>query len=246
MKNRRNYYRILHVQADAPPAIIRTSYRTLMQKLKLHPDLGGDDWNASLLNEAYAVLSNTQKRAAYDRQHSTGKMASGPQTRKRTTETPQKGRSQFWQPSARNTRSNSVCHFCGTPKPVRFRYGGSHDCTLCASPLQTVVQLRSVANTQRAVHRTPHRAPIVFFTEVDDRTGNSGTISDLSPRGLQFLSAIPLMEAQVLKITSEVLSATARVIYCRPVRNSGRHAVGVEFITLRFHNCAGTFISENA
>ena len=217
-----------------------------MQKLKLHPDLGGDDWNASLLNEAYAVLSNPRKRAAYDRQHSTGTMASGPQTRKRTTETPENKRSQFRQSSARYTRSNTVCQFCGTPKPVRFRYGASYDCTLCASPLQTVAQLRSVANTQRAVHRTPHRAPIVFFTAIDDRTGNSGIISDLSPRGLQFLSSTQLIEEQVLKITSEVLSATARVIYCRPVRNSGRHAVGVEFITLRFHNCAGTFISENA
>ena len=246
MKNRRNYYRILHVQADAPPAIIRTSYRTLMQKLKLHPDLGGDEWNASLLNEAYAVLSNPDKRAAYDRLHLKGKTAFGPQTRKRTTETPGKGKNQFRQSSARYTHSNSVCHFCGTPKPVRFRYGGSYDCTLCASPLQTVVQMRSVANTQRAVHRTSHHAPIVFFTEVGDRTGNFGTISDLSPRGLQFLSATQVMEEQVLKITSEVLSATARVIYCRLVRNCGRHAVGVEFITLRFHNCAGTFISENA
>lgn len=217
-----------------------------MQKLKLHPDLGGDEWNASLLNEAYAVLSKPHKRAAYDRQHLKEKITSGPQTRKRAAETKHPGRSQYKQSSARNTRSNSVCHFCGTPKPVRFRYGGSSDCTLCASPLQTVVQLRSVTNTQRAVHRAPHRAPIVFFTEVEDQAGNFGTISDLSPRGLQFLSATQVMEEQVLKITSEVLSATARVIYCRLIRNSGRHAVGVEFITLRFHNCAGTFISENA
>ncbi len=68
MKNRRNYYRILHVQADAPVAVIKASYRTQMQKLKLHPDLGGDDWNAAVLNEAYAILSNTKKRAAYDRE----------------------------------------------------------------------------------------------------------------------------------------------------------------------------------
>jgi hypothetical protein len=41
MKNRRNYYRILHVQEDAPEEIIRTSYRTLMQRMRMHPDLGG-------------------------------------------------------------------------------------------------------------------------------------------------------------------------------------------------------------
>ena len=53
MKNKRNYYRVLHVQPDAPKEIIRSSYRTMMQKLRMHPDLGGDDWNASLINEAY-------------------------------------------------------------------------------------------------------------------------------------------------------------------------------------------------
>ena len=32
MQNRRNYYRILHVQQDAPVEIIKTSYRTLMHR----------------------------------------------------------------------------------------------------------------------------------------------------------------------------------------------------------------------
>ena len=61
--NRRNYYRLLHVQPDAPGEVIKASYRTLMQKLRQHPDLGGDDCNAALLNEAYAVLTNPERRA---------------------------------------------------------------------------------------------------------------------------------------------------------------------------------------
>ena len=68
MINRRNYYRLLQVQPDATLAVIRASYRTLMQKLRLHPDLGGDDWNAALLNAAYAALRDCTKRAAYDRE----------------------------------------------------------------------------------------------------------------------------------------------------------------------------------
>ena len=67
VKNKRNYYRILHVQPDAPAAIIRASYRTLMQKLKQHPDLGGENWNASIINEAHEVLIDADKRRAYDR-----------------------------------------------------------------------------------------------------------------------------------------------------------------------------------
>ncbi len=66
MKNKRNYYRILHVQPDAPVELIKMSYRTIMQKLKKHPDLGGDEWDASVINEAYAVLSDKKLRAAYD------------------------------------------------------------------------------------------------------------------------------------------------------------------------------------
>src|SRR6185436_9444309 len=68
MENRRNYYRVLHVQPDSPAAVIKSTYRTLMQKLKMHPDLGGDTWNAALVNEAYAILGDPLKRGAYDRQ----------------------------------------------------------------------------------------------------------------------------------------------------------------------------------
>jgi hypothetical protein len=66
LSNRRNHYRMLYVQPDAPFEIIRANYRTLMQKLKLHPDLGGEHWNAVFVNEAYATLCDPVKRAAYD------------------------------------------------------------------------------------------------------------------------------------------------------------------------------------
>ncbi len=68
MKNKRNYYRILYVQPDAPSEVIRASYRTLMQKLRKHPDLGGEHWNASIINEAHAVLTDATRRRAYDRE----------------------------------------------------------------------------------------------------------------------------------------------------------------------------------
>lgn len=67
MKNKRNYYRILYIQPDAPAAIVRVSFQTLMQKLKQHPDLGGEHWNASIIIEAYRVLIDVDKRRAYDR-----------------------------------------------------------------------------------------------------------------------------------------------------------------------------------
>src|SRR5512135_1266057 len=67
MQNRRNYYRLLQVQPDAPIEVIRASYRTLMRELKQHPDLGGSSSHAVLLNEAYRTLSNPTLRTEYDK-----------------------------------------------------------------------------------------------------------------------------------------------------------------------------------
>lgn len=65
-RNQRNYYRILFVQPDAPMEIVQASYRTLMQKLKAHPDLGGSTWNATVINEAYETLIDPEQRVRYD------------------------------------------------------------------------------------------------------------------------------------------------------------------------------------
>jgi len=67
MKNKRNYYRILQVQPDAPYEIIRASYRTIMKELKSHPDLGGKNSEAYLINEAYETLRDSTKRSEYDK-----------------------------------------------------------------------------------------------------------------------------------------------------------------------------------
>ncbi|MBT8135956.1 MAG: J domain-containing protein, partial [Gammaproteobacteria bacterium] len=67
MDERRNYYRILGVQPDASRAVIRSAYRTLLQKLQMHPDLGGDDRTAAMINAAWHTLGNTVRRGAYDR-----------------------------------------------------------------------------------------------------------------------------------------------------------------------------------
>ncbi|MDR4516422.1 MAG: molecular chaperone DnaJ [Nitrosomonas sp.] len=68
MKERRNLYRTLYVQPDAPLSVINASHRVLIQKLKLHPDQGYADLQAGLLNTAYTVLQDPLNRADYDRQ----------------------------------------------------------------------------------------------------------------------------------------------------------------------------------
>jgi len=118
MRNPPNYYRILHVQPDAPDAVIKSTHRTLMQRMKMHPDLGGDHAQAVLINEAFAVLSDPAKRAAYDRtlarETEPRGAASPPEPPKAPSpaETPKPS-------SSHSPKVNtSACRFCGTNLPA--------------------------------------------------------------------------------------------------------------------------------
>ncbi len=65
---KRDYYEVLGLKKGATEDEIKKAYRQLAKKL--HPDLNPDDPNAGEkfkeLNEAYGVLSDPQKKAAYD------------------------------------------------------------------------------------------------------------------------------------------------------------------------------------
>lgn len=62
-----NYYAILQVPITASPADIKRAWKHLLQKKRQHPDLGGDTDDAAIINEAYTVLRDPLRRAAYDR-----------------------------------------------------------------------------------------------------------------------------------------------------------------------------------
>lgn len=245
MKNRRNYYRILHVQPDAPRDIIKASYRALMQKLRMHPDLGGDEWNAAALNEAYAVLSKPEQRQAYDQQFLMRQGMAGPNLRQRDHTTREHGYRTGPSPSPRY-RGDSACPFCGTPKHNNRYYSDTNVCSGCAAPLQPVVRLKPTGNYRRLVQRTQHHATLRYFTSARDRKGYRGLVRNLSTLGLCFLSARRLNEGDVIRITADILSATARVTYCYPCQADWRHTVGLEFLTLCLHENCGTFVSVTA
>lgn len=60
----KDYYKTLGVSKTATASEIKKAYRHLAQKH--HPDKGGDAEQFKQINEAYQVLSNPQKRQAYD------------------------------------------------------------------------------------------------------------------------------------------------------------------------------------
>ena len=67
--SKRDYYDVLNCKKGAPVAELKASYRKLA--MELHPDKNPGDATAEVkfkeINEAYDVLKDDQKRAAYDR-----------------------------------------------------------------------------------------------------------------------------------------------------------------------------------
>ena len=68
-ENKRDYYEVLGVSKTASEDEIKKAYRTMAKKY--HPDMNPGDKEAEVkfkeVNEAYAVLSDSDKRSKYDR-----------------------------------------------------------------------------------------------------------------------------------------------------------------------------------
>ena len=67
MATKRDYYEVLGVSKDADDATIKKAFKRLA--IKYHPDRNheeGAEKRFQEINEAYQVLSDPQKRAAYD------------------------------------------------------------------------------------------------------------------------------------------------------------------------------------
>ena len=68
MAEKRDYYEVLGVAKGAGEADIKKAYRSLAKKY--HPDMNPGDAEAEAkfkeVNEAYAVLSDAEKRSQYD------------------------------------------------------------------------------------------------------------------------------------------------------------------------------------
>jgi molecular chaperone DnaJ len=67
--NKRDYYQVLGIEREAPAEEIKRAYRRLAHQH--HPDKNpgdkGSEERFKEVTEAYEILSNPEKRAAYDR-----------------------------------------------------------------------------------------------------------------------------------------------------------------------------------
>lgn len=234
----RDYYEVLHVSRDAPSEIIRGSYRTLMQRLKNHPDLGGDPAIAAGINEAYAVLKDAERRAAYDaRLDLMAQIAAG---------MPHDTESAAPNTTRRILDPNRECVFCETPHEHGEVVEHIAGCQTCGSPLSAAKDHRIDSVDKRAVERIGKKQKITFYTHWPQRRGFRGHTEDISLNGLRFATRRDLREGQRIKIVSNVVEAVGHVTHCMQERRGWvMHCVaGVSFITLRFVNSVGGFVSD--
>lgn len=239
----KDYYAVLHVQPGAPPEIIKASYRTLMQRLKAHPDLGGEPAVAAEINEAYAVLKDPAKRAAYDAARTATLTAAevAHVMDGKSVRDPREA-----QPAApgRDARrpDDADCPFCGLPQPAR--HGGSIDprCTRCSSPQKKLVP-RELDDHKSRAYRVAKDEPLRFSTDWREPRGETGVLLDLSLTGLRFAASAPLRNGQVVRIECASFSAVVRVAHCERHDRQLSFQVGAEFVTVQFHKQRGSLVS---
>lgn len=217
----KDYYRVLHVDPDAPVEIIRSSYRTLMQRMKKHPDLGGEQKSAALINEAYAVLTNPRQRAEYDRVRL--RVSAGAPA------------------PPRRASGAGQCLFCEASHELLRAPEADDSCGHCASPLYPAEQLRLDASDQRLMQRMARDVPVNCYTEWPQAAAHPARMRDLSLNGMQITSAFHVRPGAIVKVDSAPCQSLARVAWCTD--NGGEWLIGLEFVTLRFHRSRGSFVS---
>jgi len=254
MKNRRNYYRILHVQPEAPLEVIKASYRCMMIKLRRHPDLGGDHETAVLINQAYAVLSDPEKRKQYDQSLRQRKLHASQHARRASVSSPglesadtgqgcDTARTPFASVGEKSPHQSTrpCCLFCTAG--IITAIHADMRCYQCDSPLAPVPRLKTTKREllgRRAVPRVSKTEFIIVYPSWPHR-GFNARLCDLSPVGVSFVTGLAARADQVIKISGATFDGVVHVVSVRP--SGSLYSVHALFLTVIFTAQAGSFVS---
>ena len=243
MATRPDYYKILHVAPDAPDEIIRASYRTLMQALRMHPDLGGDHERATQINEAFRTLGDPDSRARYDERL---RRAAGVNDSVVTSAAVviEEGPAVTQMKAA---GEQALCSFCRGSHDVNLRNAPDAMCAACGAPLFAVSYHPTDGDARRAVDRLPRNTRMSFRTSTDSQIVQKGLSQDVSLNGMRFLTNTHLHAGERLIIACDYCIAAGIVRHVRASEfEEGQWECGVEFQTLRIRTQRGGLISTVA
>lgn len=219
-----DYYRILCVQPDAPAAIIHMSYRTLLERARA---AGQTDADIAMLDEAYAVLGHRDSRTAYDVERASSVDPFEP----RRHEGPE------------GATAERSCLFCGATYSLERKLERDDECGSCLSPLFPAERHRLEYSGQRMIRRVPKRHAVEVRVTWPQAEPHRGEMRDLSLNGMLFVTRAQLQPNQIVRIDCTELRALGRVAHIEPDSEGGGTRTGIEFLTLRFSQVRGSFVS---
>lgn len=235
-RNRRNFYRVLQVQPDAPDVTISASYRALKQ---YQPQ------DSALLDEAYRTLSNSAARKQYDAIFSSYTLrdrkseAANPDLPVVTSTSD--SLTNFLE-ADRAIINLTYCFFCNTPHAPQTEYYLHETCLECASPLHALTH-GHFESSRRWLGRIPVAGKFSFYLFWPSKP-SIGIFQDLSPAGVRFTTDAMLNPKDIIKIDAPNFQAVAEVTYTR-AEKSGL-SVGTRFITAIFDRRQGSFVTAQA
>ena len=207
-----------------------------MQRMRMHPDLGGDHWQASLINEAFATLSDPDKRARYDTE------LQSPLHERRNSKSAENSDGRQSPDNDWSLSTGKFCAFCGTPHRSNQP---DQSCARCDSPLTMPTANDDAFSLQRQIERMPSSFPVSIYPDWQGSC-DKGVAIDLSPGGMCFSSTVALPIGKIIKIDSEPCTAIAQVRHCSASAGRSNCETGVQFVTLRFNQSQGNFVSVSA